>query len=347
MEAPQLSELERTAIRAFLQRTEVRQSTLHRIATAFVSGAGLLFLFPIFMRDVVDSLLATYIALPSLLPFTNQLVNVALFLFLSYPFLLSLGIPLYGVYLLLKDMIHFYFTIYTPGFPRSLLHPTFVMNAITLPPDEAPLAKPQVLQKQYSDPQNAFMMPFSEERRVLYFDELIKRTKGEILPSSRRQETLEQILPADTNWQHVNRMSAAFGITRSLDRELLDEVAFTEMMLARNVLYLRRLVIRYVKTLLMFLWTAVISFAALPFIADPKFPTLWVLAGVYFVWAVAAVRIQHWPIRWIYRHRYDSLPRDHIDAQLTHIERRVTPYIWAAIVSSMLAIGLLILAANR
>jgi hypothetical protein len=342
LEIPEVSEQERNAIRAFLARTEVRQSTLHRIATAFVSGAGLLLLIPIFLRDVVDSLLAVYLNLPGNLPFSNFLINGVLFFLLLYPFVLSLGIPLYGVYLLLKDIVHFYFTIYSPGFAESLLNPTFSMSGLALSPDEAPAAKRAVIQLQYQHPQIEFLMPFSEGRRELYFDKLVESTKGDILPSSRRREALADILPEDTNWKDDQRMSAAFGLARSLDRSLIEEVAVAEMALARNILYLRRLVLRYAKTLLMFLWTAVISFVALPFVNHAAYPKLWVLAIVYMIWSIIALRMLHWPIRWIYRHRYDSLPHDQIDAQLTHMERRIIPYVWTAIVASMLAIGILI-----
>jgi hypothetical protein len=342
-EIPEISEQERGAIRAFLQRTEVRQSTLHRVATAFVSGAGLLLLIPIFLRDVVDSLLAVYLNLPAALPFASHWLNGTLLLLLLYPFVLSLGIPLYGVYLLLKDIVHFYFTIYSPGFAESLLNPTFSMSGLALSPDEAPLAKKAVINLQYQHPQIEYLLPFSEGRRELYFDKLVESTKGEILPSSRRRDVLAEILPEDTNWKDDERMSAAFGIARTLDRSLIEEVAVAEMAVARNILYLRRLVLRYAKTLLMFLWTAVISFVALPFVQHPQFPKLWVLALVYLLWSLVARQLLHWPIRWIYRHRYDSLPREQVDAQLTHMERRITPYIWAAILSSLLAIGFLLI----
>lgn len=338
MDSPKLSEQERNAIRAFLQRCEVRQSTLHRIATSFVGGAGLLLLIPIFLRDVVESLLANYLALPF-----DTALHWLLALLLAYPFALSLGIPLYGVYLLLKDIVHFYFTIYSPGFSANLLNPTFSLNGLTLAPDEAPEAKAAAIQLQYQHPQIEFLMPFSEGRRNLYFDKLVESTEGAIFPSSRDIESLKAILPEDADWKDAQRMSAAFGIARSLDRSLIEEVAMTEMAVARNILYLRRLVLRYVKTLLMFLWTAVISFVALPILQDGRFPKFWVLALVYGVWSLAAMRILHWPIRWIYRHRYDNLPAEQVDAQLRHMEKRITPYLWVAIVTSILTIALLML----
>src|SRR5690606_8520058 len=48
---------ERNAMRAFLQRSEVRISTIHRVAVGFLSGAGLLFLFPVFLKDGVLTLI--------------------------------------------------------------------------------------------------------------------------------------------------------------------------------------------------------------------------------------------------------------------------------------------------
>ncbi len=48
---------ERNAMRAYLGRAEVRLSTLHRIATAFIGGAGLLLLIPVFIKDAIDSIM--------------------------------------------------------------------------------------------------------------------------------------------------------------------------------------------------------------------------------------------------------------------------------------------------
>ena len=44
---------ERAAMRAFLQRCDVRLSTMHRVATALLSGAGILVLLPAVERDAV------------------------------------------------------------------------------------------------------------------------------------------------------------------------------------------------------------------------------------------------------------------------------------------------------
>src|SRR5688572_18237732 len=48
---------ERNAMRAYLARTEVRNSTLHRIAIGFVSGAGLMILIPVFFKEIIDGII--------------------------------------------------------------------------------------------------------------------------------------------------------------------------------------------------------------------------------------------------------------------------------------------------
>lgn len=339
MENIHLSEQERTAIRAYLARAEVRLSTLHRIATAFISGAGLLLLIPIFLRDVVEGLIHIYVDNLTMLPFANDLLNGLLFVSLAYPFLLSLVIPLYGVYLLLKDIIHFYYTIYAPGFSGSVHNPTFVLSSLMLAPDEAPIAKQAVYDVQYRHPNMEFMIPFSEGRRELYFERLAQSTEDEIIPESRRH-----IVSPHMNARDVRHMNTAFGLTRGLDRSLIEDVASTEMMLTRNILYLRRLMLRYTKTLLMFLWTAVISFVTLPVMEYSQLSDIWMLAVVYFLWAIAAMRIVRWPLVWIYRHRYGDVNPAHVDVQLNLMERRIMPWLWLSVLMGIVALALLIAA---
>ena len=55
---------ERAAMRGFLQRCEVRLSTMHRVATALLSGAGILVLLPALERDAVLQVLRALLAGP-------------------------------------------------------------------------------------------------------------------------------------------------------------------------------------------------------------------------------------------------------------------------------------------
>jgi len=346
-----LSEQERNAMRAYLQRSEVRASTLHRIATAFISGAGLLLLVPIFFKDVVDIIIEALLMQTCFVQFetlgatTNFLLTVLLYVFLLYPFALSFIIPLYGFGMLLKDLVHFYYTVYMPNFMDSLLNPTFSLSGIAFSYDESPRAKREIMRFQYANPR--FMLPFSAYKRALYFDSIIEDTEGDIIPHSRRMEALREAeaLPKGVPEQEVLRFNAALGITRTIDRTLVEEVAVTEMALARNIIYLRRLVIRYVKTLLMFVWTMFVAFMMLPFINDGRFSPFLVLATGYLVWALAVQSILSTPVHWLYRHResYQS-PYERVDKQLVLFENGVRVYCQLAIPSAALSLSLAILA---
>jgi hypothetical protein len=345
------TEAERGAMRAYLQRCEVRMSTLHRIATAFISGAGLLLLIPVFFRDVVTDILTVFLTqAQNLFPTLDRSSGVALTLvmyaLLLYPLLLSLGIPLYGVYLLLKDIVHFYFTVHMPGFPENLANPTFSLNGIAFSTDESPQVKGEVMRYQYKTEHMKFMMAFSQGKRHEYFDNLIEATDQEILPHSRNMARLEAEgwLPEDYDPQEVMRFNAAFGIARSLDRSLVEEVALTEMALVRAVLYLRRLMLRYVKTLLMFIWTTTITFLMIPFLHNERFPTFLMLGLGYTIWSLGVMRIIRQPLAWIYKYRLGDVRFDHVDAQLTQMEKEVAPLCRWALVTSVAGTGLALLA---
>jgi hypothetical protein len=343
------NENERNAMRAYLQRTEVRLSTLHRIAVAFVGGAGLLILFPIFLKDEFGSLLRVFISysvnsLP-MLPASDQWTAIAMLLLLAYPFMLSAVIPLYALYLLLKDIIHFYFTIYTPGFPASLFTPSFVLSGITFSPDESQDIKRQIYARQYHPNTTNFMIPFSAEKRELYFDETIESTNGEIIPQSRQWHMLQASggVSPEADRRTIEHFNTAFGLARTLDRKLLDEVAVAEASTVRHVLYLRRLVLRYVKTLLMFIWTTVISFVMLPFLQESKLPTFLCMAIGFLIWSVFVMMIMKLPTNWIYRHRREQVNQKHIDKQITMLEQYVSGWCYAAVAFSALGLAVAII----
>ncbi|MBL8164864.1 MAG: hypothetical protein JNJ61_22960 [Anaerolineae bacterium] len=344
------TEAERGAMRAYLQRCEVRLSTLHRVGQAFFGGAGLLILIPVFFKDAVDSLLLSLLGQVgnqfAALGTVGLLLTMLLYAAILYPLLLSLIIPLYGVYLLLKDIVHFYFTIYTPGFSENLLNPTFSMTGVMFSVDESPRAKAAVMRYQYHATQMGFMIPFSQERQELYFDSIIKKTNGTIFPESRKIEHLKEmgVLPEPYYPDKVEHFNAALGIARGLDRTLVEEVAMTEMALVRQVLYLRRLVLRYIKTLLMFIWTTVISFMMLPLIKDARFPPLLVMALAYLIWSLAVMRIIGWPLYWIYRHRHEGRTNDQVDPQLVAMQNRIERFCYLAVASALVGVVLSLLA---
>lgn len=341
---PPLTEQERNAMRAFLQRTEVRLSTLHRIATAFIGGAGLLILLPVFFKEEIVVIIRVFLdSMTDTFPVLGANSGwgiAALYLLLGYPFVLSLAIPLYALYLLLKDIIHFYFTIYTPGFNPSLITPSFALSGLAFSPDESETVKQGVYEYQYHSSSINFAIPFSNEKRELYFDDAIRKTDGKIIPSTRRWDVLTEsgALPPDADRQTVERFNAALGLARTIDRSLVREVATAETSLVRHILYLRRLVLRYVKTLVLFIWTAIVSFVEIPFLQDEKMPTFLVMALGYFVWALFTEPLMRMPLKWIYRHRKTMPDRSQIDRQLIVLESQVGLFIKVAIFTSGLAL---------
>jgi len=339
------TDAERNAMRGFLQRCEVRISTQHRIATAFIGGAGLLLLIPIFFRDIVDGILIVLLQtignyFASLGVAGGWITSLVLFALLVYPFFLSLAVPLYSLYLMLKDIVHFYFSLYTPGMPNNVLNPSFSLTGLAFPEDESGRVRRAVNRFQYDTENSNYMIPFSEKRRGQYFDQVIEDTGGGIFPAARRPDHLYETgsLPPDVDPKHAARVSAAFGLARSVGRTLVEEVAVAEMLLARNNMYLRRLLLRYVKTLLMFVWTTLLSFLMLPFLGDTRFPTLLVLAVSYVVWSIGVMPIVGTPFKWIYKHRYSRDEAKHIDQQLTLLERNIAPFARLSVVASLVAL---------
>ena len=91
---------ERAAIRAFLQRSEVRLSTVHRVATALLSGAGLMVLLPAIARDSIVTVIRSLV---------NGELDLA-HLCLVGAIVISFGLPITALGLLLRDLTRFYFT---------------------------------------------------------------------------------------------------------------------------------------------------------------------------------------------------------------------------------------------
>jgi hypothetical protein len=342
-ETQPLTEAERNAMRGFLQRAEVRLSTLHRIATAFIGGAGLLVLLPVFFKEEIVVLIKIFLThsadFTTRLAPTDHITVALLYACLLYLFILSLAIPVYSLYLLLKDIIHFYFTIYTPGFPSDLSTPSFALSGIGFSPDESETVKRRILEYEYSHSGAVnFAIPFSPEKRKLYLDTIIQHTDGAIIPKTRRWDSIQPALLPDTERETAERFSAAFGLARTLDRQLVEEVATSEISLVRHIIYLRRMVLRYVKTMLMFVWTMSVTFLILPFVQEDQMPIFFCMALGYFVWSLLVLRVIRLPLGWIYRHLHGIPDENHIDQQLMILENQVKPFCRVAIVASVVAL---------
>jgi len=220
-----------------------------------------------------------------------------------------------------------------------LTTPSFALSGIGFSPDEAPNAKQKILEYEYSHSSSVnFAIPFSPEKRQEYLDETIRSTAGDIIPQTRQWSLIKESVLPDTDPQTADRFSAAFGLARTLDRQLIEEVATSEISLVRHIIYLRRLVLRYVKTLLMFVWTMSVTFVLLPFVQDDQYPIFFFMAVGYLIWSALVMRIIRLPLGWIYRHLHGIPDENHIDQQLMILESQVKPFCQAAIAASLVAI---------
>lgn len=336
---------DKNAARSYLQRAEVRLSTMHRIAGVFINGAGLLVLFPVFFKDAILGIITVFLELQ-----TDKTVgNVGNeweqgdFLLLI-PFILSLVIPLYALYLLLKDIVQFYFTGFTPGLADEQFIPRFALSGIAFSTDEDEALKNEALRYQYGKDVIKFILPFKAQE-TRYLDDAVTTTKRAIIPWTRELKRLEEqgiinkpasergweVTIGNTQYivteQKIDQFNAALGLAGVLDRKLAEEIAKSEASLVRHALLLRRLVLRYFKALLMFIWTTLISFTLLPFIDNGEYAAFVVLSIGYMCWSILAPFIVRFPIRWIYQYSTDQNINPSIrDPHLRFFERFAT---WA------------------
>ncbi len=301
---------ERNAMRAFLQRTEVRLSTIHRVAVGFISGAGLLFLLPVFLKDAILALVRVLLDYTPAIDVSAggwpMIGVIAVYLCVIFPFVLSLLIPIMAMGLLLRDIVQFYFVGHTPGFPEELFNPRFVLTGVAFSPDESEVAKNKIMIAQYGTDNINFVLPFSEEG-ASYYGAVIDKPKRMIVPRSRRLPRLIQrgvlenlsrkpldkledddpirvrdaftgpgevisVLDShrDRTLKQIDRFNAALGLAGFIERPLFEEVAKQEVSLVRHALRLRQMVLRYFQALIVLLWTALYSFTILPFLQDER-----------------------------------------------------------------------------
>jgi hypothetical protein len=286
----------KTAQRAYLQRAEVRLSTMHRIASAFVSGAALLILLPLFLRDALSPIMGAVSGV-----FTETFVPM---LYLV-PLVIAFVIPIVSLFLLLKDLILFYFSasIPEPKQPeKPTFHPRFALTGIPYSDDEGEDAKRRIRSEQFKPPLTFFLLPHREHQKK-WLRDLVSTPEGRriALPSDSKYLTM-----CDPNHPDFDLVRMAFGLTGAYDRSLEVEVAKTELSLIRHNLLLRRLVMRYMKALILFIWTGLVLFvlvSALGSLVNPgdKGKGLFVVSLGLLIWSTFAPFLIRLPVRWIYR----------------------------------------------
>ncbi len=99
----------RAAMRSFLQRSEVRLSTIHRVAQALLGGSALVLLLPLFIRDGFPKLT---VLLVSCIDAKQSWVAIS---GIAVAAALSIVLPVAAIFLLVGDLLGFYFTSNTFG----------------------------------------------------------------------------------------------------------------------------------------------------------------------------------------------------------------------------------------
>jgi hypothetical protein len=305
----QLSADEQAAIRAFLQRCEVRLSTIHRVASALLSGAGVMVLLPPVAKDSIVTVI-TALTEGSVGAVRGLLIVAAA---------LSLTLPLVAFWLLIRDLTRFYFHAqHLKAAGDQLFLPRFTLTGLRLPTDELDRTTTSALDVARRDPATVeLLVPANPAGRA----KTDRRLAG---------------YGFDTIDSDVARANAMFALAAAHERTLVEEVAKIEHGMARHLLRLQVIVLRYVKALIAFMATALAVFAmsAVEGRNDVIGPVdeAW-LAAILALWAAGVAVAVAAPVRWVEQMlRAEGATRSGVanDSDLTRVER-ISTWIGAAV----------------
>jgi hypothetical protein len=242
-------------------------------------------------------------------------------------------LPASALWLMLRELTLFYFHAqHVMHDGREVFTPRFTLTGIRLPSDELRAEGHDELARIRSSPGSVELLVPGNEHARTRIDRQLDAYGG-----LGRQE-----LPGD-----LGRATGLFELAASRDRALLEEVAKIEHGMARHILRLQVIVLRYVKALLAFLLTALAVFTAagvLSGVTDVG-PTqeLW-LVCITALWAPSIVAVATSPVRWL-----DQLLRAEgarssaagHDPELTKVERisvRVSGAAWVLVTVALIAV---------
>lgn len=299
----ELNAEDRDAIRAFLQRCEVRLSTIHRVATALLSGAGLMVLLPAVERDSVVVVLRALLSGPGDAAHLLLVVAVAA----------SLAVPFTALWLVVRDLTQFYFHAnHIRRGEGKAFAPRFTLTGLQLPRGELSPEGAVVLEELRRSPQAVEILVPRNDAARRRIDAQIAAYGG---------------LGIDATEGDIGRAAALFELAASRDRSLLEEVTKVEHGLARHLLRMQVIVLRYAKALLALLATAFSAFASAGVVADKATlapgDEVW-LAAILLVWAPLAIVAVTSPVRWLERQlRSEGATHTAVtaDPELTRVEQ--------------------------
>ncbi|CAN5490086.1 hypothetical protein BH10ACT1_BH10ACT1_03750 [soil metagenome] len=278
LEDVELTPEDRAAVRAFLQRCDVRLSTIHRVATALLSGAGLLVLLPAVERDSVVVVLRALLTGPT--DGTHLLLVIAV--------TASLAVPFTALWLVVRDLTQFYFHanhIRRGG--AEAFAPRFTLTGIQLPRGELHPQAAAALDRLRRSPEAVEILVPRNDAARRRIDAQISAYGG---------------LGVEADEGDIGRAAALFELAASRERSLLEEVTKVEHGMTRHILRMQVIVLRYAKALLALLTTAFAAFASAAVVADKTTlapgDEVW-LAAILLAWAPVAITAVTSPVRWL------------------------------------------------
>jgi hypothetical protein len=340
----------RAAMRAFLQRAEVRLSTVHRVGQALLGGSALVLLLPLFIRDGFPRMTTLLISSYDAHQQWVVIVGIAVASFLS------VALPVAAIYLLISDLLGFYFTSNTFGAPgagpdgrrRTVFNPRFIIPGLGLDDDELnATTRPMLNEGRDDEWTKALLVPRNLDDNGWRdrFDTRAFEVWGTVIPEG---------LAGD-----AERLRQSFRLAGlNHDRTLAHDVARTEALLAKHVLTIRVAVLRYTKAILLLISTTVAILAASGLVEqamndDPSggrfiggFPYRYsfLVALVYVVWAPFAARSVTAPLRMIQRHtpgvgEYEDVYLDKRTTQFESATVATTLIVLIGAVSALIVAG--------
>ena len=313
---------ERAAMRSYLQRCDVRLSTVHRVATALLSGAGILVLLPAVERDSVLQVIRALLAGP--VSWSRGLLLVAV--------VLSIFLALAVLWLVIIELTRFYFdanhVIHADG---EVFSPRFTLTGLRLPSDELGAASGAVYTQRHTDPEIVRLLVPGNERGRHRIDQQIAAYPG----------LLDETLESD-----VARAAALFELAAARRRTLLEEVIKVEYVMVRHMQRIQVVVLRYVKALMVIIVTALASFATSAAVngeARVSVPSERWIAGAMLVWAPLALIVVASPVRWLEKLlRSEGAQKTTVARELTELEEVTARIVTVAWVCAMAAMVLLL-----
>jgi len=323
-------------MRAFLQRCDVRLSTMHRVATALLSGAGILVLLPAVERDSVVSVMR------SLLQADTSVATVLLVVAVA----LSIGLAIGVLWLVILELTRFYFHAnHIRNEHGEVFTPRFTLTGLRLPLGELGPESEAMYEEAHLARANIDLIVPPNDRARSRIDRQIDAYPG-----------LRPDAAADTDLARDSaRAASLMALAAARRRPLIDEVVKVELGMTRHMLRLQIIILRYVKALLTVIVTMLATFVTATAVNDPaglRFSDQRWIAATMALWAPVIVIVVTSPVRWLEELlRSEGAQRSAVrnDPEYTQVEdyaARVALGTWLAEVSLAVATGLLVFLAG-